>query len=94
MEVYPEKIDGTLNIMHYAQDVVYRPFFGLYMYLHPPKNYYSHSLHISKQIWLNDSRFQAWYFFHDIKAIIVFPNSSIYLTVYFNVLGPLGIYLG
>ena len=27
VHVYPEKIDSTLNIMHYAHDVVYRPFF-------------------------------------------------------------------
>ena len=27
MEVYPEKIDGTLHIMCYAHDALYRPFF-------------------------------------------------------------------
>ena len=27
MEVYPEKMDGTQNIMHYAHDAVYHPFF-------------------------------------------------------------------
>ena len=34
MEVYPENMDGTNHI--------YRPFFRVY--LHQPKNYYSHSL--------------------------------------------------
>ena len=27
MEVYPEKMDGTHNIMRYAYDAVYRPYF-------------------------------------------------------------------
>ena len=40
MEVYPEKMDGTFHIMHYAHDAVNRPFFGVYLH---PKKYYSHS---------------------------------------------------
>ena len=32
----PRKMDGTLLIMRYAHDTVYRPFF-FGVYLHPPK---------------------------------------------------------
>ena len=51
MELYPDKIDGTLHIMRYAHGAVYRPFFffGDGVYIHPPNNYYSFSLRRQKE---------------------------------------------
>ena len=34
MEVYPEKLDGTHYIMHYAHDAVYHPFLSGYTSIH------------------------------------------------------------
>ena len=38
----PPKMDVTPRIICYTQNVLYRQFFGIYLY--PPKSYYSHSL--------------------------------------------------
>ena len=35
MEFYPKQMDGTLHIIRYVHDAVYRPFFGVH--LDPPK---------------------------------------------------------
>ena len=43
MEVYPDQMDGTLHIMRYAHDAVYRPFFAGYTSIHR-KRWYIYSL--------------------------------------------------